>query len=105
MGGTLASRKRAKRPRPSALARAPRMLEQTLHARRGNHAGNSSVSLNDERAFRAMQQMAECIPAPPEARPIPPKFELRALTTPSYAELQEATAMLADAFDEYPLFR
>jgi len=49
--------------------------------------------------------MAECIPPPPEARPIPPKFELRALTMPSRAELQEATAMLAGAFDEYPLFR
>ena len=51
-----------------------------------------------------MPQMVE-IPLPPEGRPIPPKFELRPLTTLSCAELQEATTMLAYAFDEHPLFR
>ena len=54
--------------------------------------------------FRAMPQMVE-IPPPSEGRPIPPKFELRPLTTLSRADLQEATMMLAYAFDEHPLFR
>jgi hypothetical protein len=45
------------------------------------------------------------IPSPPDGRPLPPKFELRPLTTLSCAELQEATTMLAYAFDEHPLFR
>ena len=51
-----------------------------------------------------MPQMVE-IPPPSEGRPIPPKFELRPLTTLSRADLQEATMMLAYAFDEHPLFR
>jgi hypothetical protein len=51
-----------------------------------------------------MPQMVE-IPPPSEGRPIPPKFELRPLTTLSRADLQEATMMLAYAFDEQPLFR
>ena len=51
-----------------------------------------------------MPQMVE-IPSSPEGRPIPPKFELRPLKTLSCADLQEATTMLAYAFDEHPLFR
>ncbi len=51
-----------------------------------------------------MPQMVE-IPPPSEGRPIPPKFELRPLTTLWRADLQEATMMLACAFDEHPLFR
>jgi len=51
-----------------------------------------------------MPQMVE-IPSPSEGRPIPPKFELRPLTTLSRVDLQEASKMLADAFDEHPLFR
>ena len=51
-----------------------------------------------------MPEMVE-IPPPSEGRPIPPKFELRPLTTLSRADLQEATMMLAYAFDEHPLFR
>src|ERR1700720_1032851 len=45
------------------------------------------------------------IPSLPDGRPIPPKFEIRPLTTLSCADLQEATTMLAYAFDEHPLFR
>ena len=40
-----------------------------------------------------------------EGRPIPPKLELRPLTTLSRADLQEATTMLTYAFDEHPLFQ
>jgi hypothetical protein len=41
-----------------------------------------------------MPRMVE-IPSPSEGRPIPPKFEVRPLTTLSRADLQEATTMLA----------
>ena len=51
-----------------------------------------------------MPQMVE-IPSPSKGMPIPPKFELRPLTTLSRTDLQEATTMLAYAFDEHPLFR
>jgi len=49
-----------------------------------------------------MPQMVE-IPSPSKGMPIPPKFELRPLTTLSRTDLQESTTMLAYAFDEHPL--
>jgi GNAT superfamily N-acetyltransferase len=56
-----------------------------------------------EKDARAMHQLVKRIRSP-EENTIPPKFELRPLTSLSDGELLEATTMLASAFDQYPLF-
>jgi hypothetical protein len=62
-----------------------------------------------------MHDTMECIRSSPSAstalsmttpvRTVPPKFELRSITTFSAAELEQASAMLAHAFDDSPLLR
>src|SRR3984893_16378113 len=68
-----------------------------MRGERKSRLQSLSVHLSDKHQME--------IPVPPKGKPIPPKFELRPLTTLSCAELQEATTMLAYAFDEHPLFR